>query len=86
MAELYSNVTAFNRYRRIKAERTRTEAEKDAESQNKVEEIKAAETIAPSTRMTKAQLLAIAAERGVAINEEMTKAQIVAVLKSEGGE
>jgi len=72
MAEVFSNITAFNRYRRLEAEKAKTEA------------IVEVVDVQPTVRMTKSQLLAIAEERGIEANEEMTKAEIVEAL--EGGE
>lgn len=82
-----NNVTAFNRYRRLAAERARAEAEAKKAKKPEILEPPIAEPskpIALSMEWTKVRLMAIAKEQGVDVNEDMTKAQIIAAIK--GGE
>jgi hypothetical protein len=79
MAEVFSNVTAFNRYRRLVAERSKVEAEAAVEAV--IPENVSQTFVQPTVRMTKNQLLTIAEERGIKVNEEMTKAEIVEALE-----
>ena len=77
-------LTAFNRRRRelaAQAEAAREEAEKPTPV---VTETAPAEK--PLTRMNKAELLAVATERGVEVSDTDTKADIIALLEAPENE
>lgn len=84
-----NNVTAFNRYRRLAAEKAGAEAEA-RKAKAEILEPPITEPPKPVTLsmdMTKAQLLVIAEERGVEANDNMTKAQVISTIKAtKGGE
>lgn len=87
MGQMFSNVTAFNRYRRLAAEQAKAEAEAEEAAKAEIVESPISEPpkpVALSMEWTKVRLMAIAKEQGVDVNEDMTKAQIIAAIK--GGE
>lgn len=73
-------LTAFNRRRReIAAQQAEAEREEAEKPTPVVTETAPAEK--PLTRMNKAELLAVATERGVEVSDTDTKADIIALLE-----